>query len=1550
MGEMERLERWAERLLDTGKRNNLINYKDIKTASAEVVFPDCEGVFSKCALGHTFELFDPKLLTEETDMETDDAGESSTDAKRLSRQEYIERYSGQIRKEKQLLVYAQTPNPLTAVKTIAKRAQDMLDETGNNVAYLAFGFLRWNEKQGSETFFRAPLLLVHITITTGSVLDPIRIEVCDDDIVVNPTFSYLLQAEYGLTLPQFGEDDTLSGYYDKVTALVSKLNWSVLNECKLGVFSFLKINMYEDLKKNAETVLSNPNVQALFGNISPDAEIMAGNGQRVENELIDLHTVVDADSSQIDAIEMAKSGRSFVLQGPPGTGKSQTITNIIAECLHDGKKVLFVSEKQAALNVVYDKLKKADLADFCLELHSHKANKKAVIDELNRTLETPKSAVSSRAEEEIRQKRAAQSKLDGYARQLHEKREGINRSLYQLLELYAAQRRFPECHVQIRDIGEKGEDYLSGAVELLEQYADYIPSVGMDYRKNPWYGFTGTALTYDQRNQLHGDLETLLQGYQALQTTTVKLKEKYETPELCLSDTLFWQSFLQFYGETDVLTPSMLTPDTVEQVYPHLSQMQELSERIQSMTAELREGFRDEIVQEIDGQAYHGKLIGQFSSFFSRLFNSEYKSMIGQMQLYSKTGGKLSYQQAVDCASRVMHLQSLNLMLDQHENAVGQYLGSGYRRTETDWPHVIQTVDRLKAYLGDSGSSLGMLSRMGAEQYQRQKAEMQTQAEHLRQELDSVSEARERVSKLFSKDGLDLEQGNYSACLEKLKGCLESFQQLGNWIGFAALLTKLREADLESYLDAAIQDAVAPEQIVGVYRRTFYGRWIENIIFTVPELASFSRTAQDQAVRVFAAKDELQYEISKVQIKSELSQRRPDLNMVTGGSAVAILRREGQKKRKQMPIRRLLAETGSLAQVLKPCFLMSPLSVSTYLDPEKIQFDTVVFDEASQIFPQDALGAIYRGKQLIVVGDSRQMPPSDFFSSMVETDTDDEDAGDVTDFESILDICSSVFPAQRLSWHYRSHYEQLIAFSNLHYYNNALITFPSSSKDHPGIGVDYLNAGGTFDRKSKTNRAEAEFIVDLIYKNMEEHPERSLGVVAFSVSQQTLIDRLLSKRRESDPSHEWFFRSDRPEPFFIKNLETVQGDERDTIIFSVAYARDSQGRFIHNFGPLNREGGERRLNVAVTRAKDNVQLVASIHHTDIDLNHSGSEGVRLLRAYLDYAENGEGALERAITVSGADQFDSDFEQEVCDFLRDNGFTVDTQIGCSGYRIDLGLRKPDSSEYVLAIECDGATYHSSKNARDRDRLRQQVLENMGWQFYRIWSTDWFRNGAVEKKRLLQAAGEALQRQKENGGIKQNKSAPPLDQAQTKKQFAEEIQKPQTVFPEYRALDAMEIVRKHSYNLQRAVEEMLKTEAPLSEEYLLKRIVSLFGREKVTKVVQKEFSDRMRLCENRGIIRRNGFLYLEGAQDYQLRIPGDRREIKYIAEEELSAGLYALIRQNVTASKDGLYKTLTNLLGFSRTGEAAATRYDAALNRLLEHHLVVQEDQMLMVREG
>lgn len=320
-------------------------------------------------------------------------------------------------------------------------------------------------------------------------------------------------------------------------------------------------------------------------------------------------------------------------------------------------------------------------------------------------------------------------------------------------------------------------------------------------------------------------------------------------------------------------------------------------------------------------------------------------------------------------------------------------------------------------------------------------------------------------------------------------------------------------------------------------------------------------------------------------------------------------------------------------------------------------------------------------------------------------------------------------------------------------------------------------------------------------------------------------------------------------------------------------------------------------------------------------------------------------------LSGSDHFDSYFEQEVCDFLRDQGFAVDTQVGVSGYRIDLALRKPNSSNYLLAIECDGATYHNSKNARDRDSLRQRILERMGWSFYRIWSTDWYRNTAVEKERLLQVARTIVSAADDHRAIEvdENLHASEDSVADVKGQFLLQIDKSRFSFPEYKQADAAELINKHHLWLKPAVREILEIEAPLSEEYLLKRIVKFFDREKVTKVVIDKFNRLMYGYDELGIVRRDGFLYLKDIGDIKLRVPGIQREIKYIAIEELADGFYTLIKQNVTVSKEGLYSTMTKLLGFNRTGDAIVSRYNLALQLLQRNGKITEQDGLLSVVE-
>lgn len=1541
MVDIKKLDKWADLLLDTGKRNNLINFKDTKASTVEVLFPSSDALFKKVDGATTFEVFDPKIIEEDDELEEsfepeqlqiEMQGETDTPGRKT---DFLAQYSGKIKRQNQILLYNAATNPLTAVRKIDKKAREFIEETGVNVAYMAFGFIHWKESDSSSYVFRAPILLVPIQLEQASTVDPYFIKSAEDDIIVNPTFSYKMDAEYGVKLPEYN-DEGLAAYLEKVRRLVTKLQWTVTQECKIGIFSFLKINMYRDLKDNATAILANRNVRQLLGE-PIDTEKMSGDDgmtTSVADPLIELHSVVDADSSQIEAIEMAKSGKSFVLQGPPGTGKSQTITNIIAECLSDGKKVLFVSEKLAALNVVYDKLKQAGLAEFCLQLHSHKANKKEVIADICHTLRTGKSVVSSKADTEIAIKEKAQHQLDAYAIELHKQRPIIEKSLYQLYESYAAFHSMPDVEYPVPQLSVKGEAYLTKTVYFLEQYVDYIPSVGYNYRKNPWYGYINRDTSYQAKVEVKSNCSAVIQLLPELIPLQQEISEKYGIQCDSIEDALIWNTFFGFAATSELITPLLLNRAHFNTVKSALHELQAQSSDILALRSELSAMFDDDIYK-VDGAGYHKKLTKQFSGTFSRLFNAEYKQLINDLRLCKKDGKKPSYSEAVIMTEKISYYQQKNKEYAEAEAPIKTFLGAAYKGVETEWDYVIEQMSALEAIFSND-ISFGPL-----EHYDDFSSERDTFADYS-QRLEKAfaicdDETLKCAAGYFDSAILNIHCAPCSLVLRRLNDCLGEMDKLDNWCHFSDLLSELDDMQVVPYINTAISQNVEPKHIVGAFQKQFYYQWIDSVLSGNPVLSAFNRVSQDKAVCTFSEKDTEQFEINKAKIRAELSSMRPSLDMIASGSALAILLREGEKKRKQKSIRTLLIETGELVQRIKPCFLMSPLSVSTFLAPNAVDFDVVVFDEASQIFPQDAIGAIYRAKQLIVVGDSKQMPPSNFFNASIEIEDNDEETGDVTDFESILDLCSTSMQQLRLRWHYRSRYEQLITFSNKNFYDSDLVTFPSSKADALGIGVDYYHVDGVFDRKVHTNRKEAEFVVDLIYQNIERYPNRSLGVVAFSVAQQDLIDKLLSKRRQNTPEKEYFFKNDEKEPFFIKNLETVQGDERDTIIFSIAYGIDAQGRLLHNFGPLNRMGGERRLNVAVTRAKCNVQLVSSMHYTDIDLKRTSAEGAKLLREYLDYAENGDIALERAISVSPFEQFDSDFELEVCDYLRSKGFAVDTQVGCSGFRIDLGLKMPNTSDYVLAIECDGATYHSSRNARDRDRLRQEILERMGWKFYRIWSTDWFRNKSVEQHRLLEAAADAVK----NPTKVEVKSV----DSQPTETFEEVVAEKHFEFPPYKEADVYKLSNQYlPENFKGMIRGILEIEAPLSEDLLLKRIAWCFGREKVTSVVQENYEILMHGYQSHGIIRRNGFLYLDDGKEIQFRGPGDiERDIKQIAPEELAAGMFEIIKQNVTVDKKGLYHSLAAQCGISRVGKAINEAMDSALH-VLKNRIVIDDEQI------
>ncbi len=1495
--ENERLNKWAELLLDTGKGNNLINFKDTKTSTVELLFPDFATILDRSEKSARFEILDPKI--------DEEAG-----GKALSKEEYLAKYESKLKKNNIALAYNVDGKPYTALKNVKKRADSAMEEAGVNIAYVAFGFIEWTEKDDKEHLLHAPILLAPVSIEKESATTPYFLNIAAD-ITINPTFAYKLQSEYGIVIPAYDEEAPVEEYYDKVLKLVEGLGWSVQTECKVGLFSFMKINMYKDLKENAATILENPNIRALLN-------LPALKEEDAPDAPAELHNVVDADSSQNQAILMAQSGKSFVLQGPPGTGKSQSITNMIAECLAKGKKVLFVSEKRAALNVVYDKLKKLGLEEFCLALHSYRANKKEVIDELCRTLKLPKSAVSGRAKGEIEAREKAKAELDAYAEELHRLRPLVEKSIYDLYEAAAAERSAPTLDFAIADIQKKGEEYLRKADTYLERYVEYIDSIGYDYRNNIWYGYVDPDGSYENKIRVREDFRRVTESAERLKEVADRLVKERSVLLRNFREAHLCHTLFTLAADSPFLTPALLDKKTLKKALPYLKKMAEAADEILARRKVLDENYTSEIYDK-PGAKYHADLSFKYGSGLKRLFSSDYKAIIQDLAACRKDGKKPDYKTALHTtAVLAKHADFCDDFLADESRVKTLLSEEGYTGVTTNFGRLLKDLDDLQILL-DSGLELGDLKKMDKETFFSLKDTFYDYKEDLAAALKDSHEAS--LAARFDAEEYDIEEAALALIIPKLRNCNDNIEELDNWLVFRTLIEDIRKEDLLSYLNFALDKEVPADKLISAHRKAFFAQWIDVLLRSSPILSSLTRIPHDQAVAEFRKKDLLTFEINKALIKAKLSAERPSLDLIAQGSAVSILLREGEKKRRQKSIRALLSEIRELAQTLKPCFLMSPLSVSTFLGAG-FTFDVVIFDEASQIFPQDAVCSIYRGKQLIVVGDSKQMPPSNFFTSNTLAEEEEAEEDDVADFESILDLCATVFPQLRLKWHYRSRFEQLISFSNKHFYENDLVTFPSSLEDAPGVGVDYVYVDGVFDRRTRTNRAEAEKMVDLVFEHIEKYPERSLGVVAFSISQQNLIDRLITERRQKDPSKEEFFKSDREEPFFVKNLETVQGDERDTILFSVAYGKGTDGKLLLNFGPINKMGGERRLNVAITRAKCNIVLLTSMHGYDIDPKRTASRGARLLGAYLDYAEKGASVLELG---ERAAEKSANFEKDVKEFLIANGYEAEAKVGFSAFKVDLAVKAPGSDRFILAIEFDGENYHAIKDTRDRDRLRQGVLERMGWHFYRLWSTEWVRNNKTEKERLLAAVKQAAESAGEAPVLpKEEPAAPSFEETAIEERFE---------FPTYTLVSEFQAMKKCRGDVAGVVKTIVETESPVQEEWLLKRICFLFGKDKVTSAVRSDYLMKMSYPERYGMERKGEFLYLAGKETPLLRVPAEDatviRDVKQIALEELASGIRAVLEKNVSVDKLALYRFLSQLLGFGRLSDGITKRLDDAL---------------------
>ncbi len=910
----------------------------------------------------------------------------------------------------------------------------------------------------------------------------------------------------------------------------------------------------------------------------------------------------------------------------------------------------------------------------------------------------------------------------------------------------------------------------------------------------------------------------------------------------------------------------------------------------------------------------------------------------------------------------------------------------GYWKDLKSIRQVLKTGEKVtyqKAF-DDLQFAKNLVDRIGLKKVQADiNADIDEKLANLQEIMDQIDMQLDFLGTVFSLNDLKIGECSISnAPISEVNRWLDhrlnNIGKLRDWLDFQITKKECKESGLESFVSVAIDKEIKADQLVEAFYKGFYRKWLDAIYASERVLSQFNSKHHQTIIDDFKALDVKQMNIARQRVQLKLASQKPQIGMTSAESSEpGILMREAGKKRRHKPIRKLFKEIPSLLRSLKPCLLMSPLSVSQFLDPEIFEFDVIIFDEASQISPEDAISVIMRGKQLIVVGDSKQMPPTRFFSSMQIDDTDDEDADELELLESILDECNTIgIPVKPLTWHYRSRHESLISFSNHKIYDGKLNTFPSAYEANSNLGLEFIHVpDGVYDRgKSRTNVNEARKIAELVFKHFDITPDLSLGVIAFSKAQQMAVLDEIERLCMEKPEYEQYFDENAKEPFFVKNLENVQGDERDVIFFSVGYGKDGAGKLTLNFGPLTQSGGHRRLNVAATRARYHIKLVASILPNDLDVSRTIKEGAKLLKSYLEFAyrKGDPKVLMEETSVDPNADFDSPFEEEVWKALTDKGLILDKQVGCSGYRIDLAVKDPDKlGRNLLGIECDGAMYHSAKTARDRDRIRQCVLEGLNWRIHRIWSRDWIDDSKAEVEKVLEAVEKAKKAMELEDRVisRKEKVAATTDQVvedSTYETFVEitEIQEKDLIsfvpdgvkiYEKVKLREVRDLVSNSSdfvKGVYKVGPVVIEKEGPIERDVFNRTVAELLGKGRLGSRIVEDINSGVKKAIREGKFKeRNGFYWPKGMSKPTVRIPADGdkpRDITEIAIEEISEGIILYMQSAFSLSEDELIIQIAKLFGYARSGSKIKARIEEAYKGLIRAGRLEVEGDIVKIK--
>ncbi len=1552
------IESWKKSLLDTSKRNRAINFKKLQNSTIDVAYPKFEDFLNIIeknelkfinlfdSLDHEKNKYEDKTYVISNGLSIVKKDEYNKDEMEILINNFL------MKNKSRNVAFSSSYNHLQRKKlsSISNQARIFAEENALNVLYIAVGFLEWYEREDSNVKYMSPLLFLPARIWNNSINDPYNLKLLENDIIINDSlirfmfdnFKYDFRYEFDL------EKSILENYRNYKEFILNKISnsgkWKIHDEIHISNFKFNSINMVKDLEENAEQIINHNLIRQLVGDETEQSESESPFLTAIEvderQQPNDFYQALDCDSSQSVAVAAALSGKSFVLQGPPGTGKSQTITNIITELIARDKKVLFVAEKKAALDVVYSNLEKINLHDYALTLHNTRFDKKQIISDLALSLSDRQGIYETISEESktILQNEYISTKrlLNNYGNSLLKIRKPLNKNIYDLYGLFFDLNKYDEIRFDIHNVEKIDQQQLDYLRSKIIDFEGIMMDFDGKIKENPWYNLRMNTISYKEIEEIDEILEVLTtKNYEYKNTiSNISTILNVNFTDYSLNSILNVINLIEktkniIDGNYEIEKYYFCNEQKLKTDYNYYTKI--LNDRKEIISLNNKIDNYDLEVLDLNVSNYH-RLVASKNNFLKRIFSKDYRKIKNEIKLYQKN--KLTkYNILISDLDNLRKYKYLLENISKNEKLIENKLFSNYPIESLSnllilFENYIEYFELYNQILinGDKNNFLNTI---------RNNPNIYDEIEKLNEISKDIFKEITKLDEYLYNSNKFLDE-NIFGFSSNVDALLKNKMYVAKIAKFNSLKNEFYSNNLSTFFDYVVDNKLF-NNLFEIYLRRHYFILINYYLETDETLSNFDSNKYLQIKEKFKAVENKLITTTSLIIRDKLNKNTPNLYGIEANNhEIQILRRESNKKRGIMPIRKLFDEIPNLILKLKPILMMSPLAVSTFLRTSDYKFDVVIFDEASQVFPYNAIGALYRADQFIIVGDSKQLPPTSFFRS-IETDDDMLDT-DVSDFESILDIVSASFPEISLKWHYRSKFEELITPSNREIYGNSLITFPQPLAANKREGLEFEKVNGIY--YSGVNYQEAERVVDLIFEHFNQFGhERSLGVVTFNTKQTEEIENILEKRRIEMPEYEEYFSyADKEEPFFIKNLENVQGDERDTMILSVTYGPDKYGKISMNFGPINKKGGNRRLNVAITRAKYNLIVVSSMTHHDIDLSRVSNEGPRFLKQILKYAQYGFD--EKVDEIDLYANFDSSFEEEVYREIIKLGYKANPQVGSSGYKIDLGVLHPQNeNKYILGVECDGASYHSSAIARERDRLRQQVLENRGWKIYRIWSTDWFKNKEIEVKKLKEAIEDSLNNT--NNLNEYTESLIDIDLELTTK--IEE-----SLFNHYPSYDDFNHL-KNSTSIIDIVDIILDRTTPIHFDEIKKFIPYFYNRQMFTTKVASEFKQHLsspRLKEKYVIKGKYILKYDQKFEFRRVRNHKNSRQFINIHKEELIHGIVTIVKKVGRISKKDLLDTIREYSGYQSSSANMRSYFNEIVDELENKNVLYIDDNEII----